>query len=89
MPEVTFSTLVMSLHSSAFFHMGELAGPDGAFAPKNKLLTQHSIDTLTMLKDKTRGNLTPEEKELVSNSLAELKLSFVKIFCEDTAANAG
>jgi len=89
MPEVTFITLVMSLHSSAFFHMGELAGPDGSVAPKNKLLAQHSIDTLTMLQDKTSGNLTREEKELVSNSLAELKLAFVKIFSEEMVANVG
>ena len=87
MPEVTFTTLIMSLESSAFFHMGELASPDGAMAPRNKLLARHSIDTLTMLQDKTKGNLSVEEEELLTNSLSELKLSFVRIFAADASGS--
>lgn len=42
-------------------------------------LAKHTIDTLILLADKTRGNLDPDEQELLTRILYELKMRFVKL----------
>ncbi|BCO08928.1 hypothetical protein GF1_13040 [Desulfolithobacter dissulfuricans] len=79
MPEVSFSTFILSLNTSALFHMGELPHPETGEKAVDLELARHSIDTLRMLQDKTRGNLEEDEKELLDNILYELKLRYVKI----------
>ncbi|WP_456385347.1 DUF1844 domain-containing protein [Desulfolithobacter sp.] len=79
MPEVSFSTFILSLNTSALFHMGELPHPETGEKAVDMELARHSIDTLSMLQDKTRGNLQEDEKELLNNILYELKLRYVKI----------
>jgi len=78
MPEVSFSALVMSLSTSALYHMGEIADPATGKTVKDLILAKHSIDTLNLLRDKTKGNLTDEEKGLLDNVLYDLRLRFVK-----------
>ncbi len=78
MPEVTFSAFVMSLNTSILFHLGELADPETGQIVKNIELARHAIDTLVILEQKTKGNLTEEEAELLKNILYDVKLRFVK-----------
>lgn len=78
MPDVTFTTFFMALNSSVLYHLGELAGPATGKQEKDMLLAKHTIDTMVMLQDKTKGNLTREELELVETSLYDLKMRFVK-----------
>lgn len=78
MPEVTFSTFVMSLNTSILFHLGELADPETGQTVKNSELARHAIDTLVVLEQKTKGNLTEEEAELLKNILYDVKIRFVK-----------
>ncbi|OGQ96616.1 MAG: hypothetical protein A2521_08155 [Deltaproteobacteria bacterium RIFOXYD12_FULL_57_12] len=78
MPEVTFAALIMSLNTAALFHLGEIADPTSGAKNKDLMLAKHTIDTLSMLEEKTRGNLGEEERELLRNVLYELKIRFVK-----------
>ena len=78
--KIDFSTFVLSLSTSALYEMGLVAGPDGDVNPKpNKVLAQQTIDTLEMLREKTRGNLDDAEAKLVDSLLYELRMQFVKI----------
>ena len=79
MPKISFSDFIMSLSTTALFHLGEMAHPETGKPQKNLPLAQHTIDTLTLLEKKTKGNLTTEETGLLSNILYDLKLRFVKV----------
>jgi len=78
LPEVTFTTLIMSLNTSALFHLGEMTDPETGQAGNDLVLAKHTISTLQLLKDKTKGNLTDKEDELIGHVLADLKLRYVK-----------
>ena len=77
LPAVDFHTFVLSLGSSALLHLGELEHPDGGEAQKDLSLAKHTIDILTMLEDKTRGNLTGAEEKLMESLLYDLRLRYV------------
>jgi len=75
---IDFYTFVLSLASSAFVHLGDAPHPDtGQAAPPDLLLAQQTIDIIAMLREKTRGNLTPEEEKFMENLLTDLRLRFV------------
>lgn len=78
LPEVNFSTLVFSLSSSALFHIGEIADPQTGEKKKDLPLAKHTIDTIAMLKEKTRGNLTEEEQKFIDSVLSDLQWRYVK-----------
>jgi hypothetical protein len=78
LPEVNFSTLIFSLSSSALFHCGEIADPQTGEKKKDLPLAKHSIDTIAMLKEKTKGNLTEEEQKFIDSVLSDLRWRYVK-----------
>jgi hypothetical protein len=78
MPEVSFVSLVLSLNTTALYHMGELPHPESGRKVVDLELAKHTIDTLSMLADKTKGNLDGEENELLTRVLYELKMRFIK-----------
>ena len=78
MPEVTFSAFVMSLNTSVLYHLGEIKDPATGASEVNYDLARHAIDTLVMLQEKTRGNLSKEEEEMLKNIVYDVKLRFVK-----------
>jgi hypothetical protein len=76
--QIDFYTFALSLASSAFVHLGDAPHPDtGAPVPPDLALAQQTIDILAMLKDKTKGNLTPEEEKFMEHLLTDLRLRFV------------
>jgi hypothetical protein len=77
LPAVDFHTFVLSLGSSALLHLGELEHPDGGESGKDLPLAKHTIDILTMLETKTRGNLTGAEEKLMESLLYDLRLRYV------------
>ncbi|MGE4559306.1 MAG: DUF1844 domain-containing protein [Desulfobulbus sp.] len=79
MPEVTFASLVLSLNTSALYHMGELPHPETGQRVVDRELAKHTIDTLALLAEKTKGNLDADECELLNRVLYELKMRFVKL----------
>lgn len=78
LPEVNFSTLIMSLSSSALFHLGEIPDPQTGQKQQDLSLAKHTIDTIGMLKEKTQGNLTDEEQKFLESMLTDLRWRFVK-----------
>ena len=79
MPEVTFTAFVMSLNTAALFHFGELNDPETGESQLDLILAKHTIDTLNLLKEKTSGNLTKDEDNLLETVLYDLKLRYVKL----------
>ncbi len=77
LPEVTFSTFILSLASSALVHMGEVPNPDSGNMEKNPLLARHTIDVLSMLEDKIKHGLNEEEARIFRDVLYELRMKFV------------
>ena len=78
LPPASFSFLVTSLATQALAAMGQIPGPDGNAAIQLGH-AKHFIDTLGILSEKTQGNLTPDESEMLTNVLHELRLLFVTV----------
>jgi hypothetical protein len=80
LPPVDFTSLCLSLATSALYHLGVVGDPEtGSPPPAPDLpLARHTIDTLAMLQEKTRGNLDPEEERMLEGLLYELHLRFVE-----------
>ena len=80
LPRVDFSTFVLSLGTSALYHMGFVRDPQGGDpeAGPDLPLARQTIDTLEMLEAKTRGNLEQEEAHLLENLLYELRMRYVE-----------
>jgi len=78
---VDFAGFVLSLATSALYHMGFVGDPErDQPAPAPDLpLARQTIDTLEMLQLKTRGNLDAEESRLLEGVLYELHLRFVDV----------
>jgi hypothetical protein len=78
LPPVDFTTFVLSLGSSALMHLGEMEHPQSAGKPRLDLpLAKHTIDLLSMLQAKTKGNLTSQEDKLLESLLFDLRLRYV------------
>jgi hypothetical protein len=77
-PTMTFSSFVMSLGMQALMALGEMPAPDGAEMPQNKEAAQQSIEILGVIKDKTKGNLEPDESRLLEEVLHNVRMAFVK-----------
>jgi hypothetical protein len=78
MPEVTFNAFILSLNTSALYHLGEIGAPGSGEKTKDLTLAKHAIDTLKLIQEKTAGNLNGEEDELLRNILYDLKLRYVR-----------
>jgi hypothetical protein len=78
LPEVNFTSLIFSLSSSALFHLGEIADPQTGEKKTDFPLAKHAIDTISMLKEKTAGNLDDGEKKFIENVLTDLRWRYVK-----------
>jgi hypothetical protein len=78
LPEANFTSLIFSLSSSALLHFGEIADPQTGEKKEDLPLTKHAIDTIAMLKEKTKGNLTDEEEKFIESLLTDLRWRYVK-----------
>ncbi len=79
MPAVSFISFILSLNTTALFHLGQIAHPETGQKVLDLELARHAIDTLAMLEEKTKGNLDKEEQELIRRVLYELKMRFIKV----------
>jgi hypothetical protein len=77
---LSFTAFVLSLASSAAIHFGDLADPvTGEKAEVVNLEgASQMIEILSLLDEKTRGNLTAEERQVLEQVLYELRLRFVE-----------
>lgn len=75
---IAFSGFVISLVTTAAVHFGDYPDPaTGETKPQNLDGAAQMIDILVMLEEKTRGNLTPQERTLLEQVLYELRLRYV------------
>jgi hypothetical protein len=75
--EANFSTLVLSIGSSAAMALGLAPDPISGSVEKDLERARFNIDLLRMLKDKTKGNLSPEEQKFVESIVTDLQMKFV------------
>jgi len=78
LPEINFSSFLLSLSSSVLLHLGEIEDPQYGVKKKDLALAKQSIDIISLLKEKTKGNLTQEEEKLIEHLLYDLRMRFVK-----------
>ena len=76
--QLDFGTLVFSFATSALINMGAAPDPQTKKTIKNLPVAKQNIDILEILQKKTKGNLSPEENQLMENLLAEVRLRFVE-----------
>ncbi len=76
-PEASFILFVSSLATQALIALGEIENPITRKKERNLAQAKFTIDTLSIIEEKTRGNLTPEEKRYLEGVLYDLKMSFV------------
>ena len=75
--ELNFSTFVLSLTSSAFYHLGDIPDPMTAQKQENLPAVKQTIDILIMLQEKTKNNLDAEEAKLMEQLIYELQIKYV------------
>jgi len=79
LPPPTFEFLVFSLKTQAEMQMGLFTFGEETPEKPNLPAARHAIDLLTMIAEKTRGNLALDEQRLVENALTELRFRFVQV----------
>ena len=75
--QVDFPTFIMSLSSSAFYHLGDMPDPTTGKKELNLPAVQQTIDMLNMLKEKTKNNLKEDESKLLEQLIYELQVKYV------------
>ena len=78
LPEISFINFLFSLSTSALIQLGEIEDPISQKMARNLPLAKQTIDLIGMLKEKTKGNLSPDEEKLMENILYDLRIRYVK-----------
>ncbi len=81
--ELTFSGFVLSLATTAAVHFGDIADPVTGETRPDLESASRIIELLTMLQEKTKGNLIEPEERLIDDLLYELRLRFVQARQQD------
>lgn len=84
-----FAQLVLLLQSGGMQQLGKVASPISGEIERDMELAKVTIDMLTMIEEKTKGNLSGEEEKLLANIISQLKLNYVdEVEKEKTSAEA-
>ena len=87
---LSFIAFVLSLAHTTAVHLGDVPDPvSGAPSPPNLGAASQMIEILALLEQKTRGNLTAEERQLLEQVLFELRLRYVEVSKEKPAGDSG
>ena len=78
LPEINFPSFILSLSSSALLHFGDIPDPVSGTQERNLPMAKQTIDILGVLKEKTQGNLTNDEAQLIDNLLHDLRIKYVE-----------
>lgn len=76
--EITFEKFIASLYMSALLQLG-LAAPQGAQPQVDLVGARQTIDTISLLQEKTKGNLTTAEENMLQNLLYELRMAYLEV----------
>jgi len=77
MDKPNFSHIVITLAQTAYVHLGVIEDPFSKKKDKNLEQAKFAIDTLDILKEKTKGNLTKEEQDLLEDVLYDLHMKYL------------
>ena len=78
-PRISFGSFIISLASTAALHFGDIPDPQTGERHEPDLVAAHQmIDLISLLQEKTKGNLTPDEAKLVDDLLYELRMRYVQ-----------
>lgn len=83
--QASFSTLVMSIGSSAAMSLGLVPHPQTGEHEKDLTIAKFNIDLLNVLQEKTIHNLTKEEDEFLKRLTADLQMKFVELTKEEAS----
>lgn len=78
LPEIDFTSFIFSLSTSALIQLGEIQDPFTQKLVRNLPLAKQTIDLIGMLKEKTKGNLTPGEERVIEYVLYDMRMRYVK-----------
>lgn len=78
LPEINFSTFVISLSTQALMHLGEIADPLSGKIETDVTAAKQMIDILGVLREKTKGNLSSGEERLMEDILFDLRMKYVE-----------
>jgi len=76
--EAQFMQLIIGIQSSAWMMLGKVMNPLTGKIEKNLEGAKASIDTLIMLKEKTKGNLSKTEENFLANTIQQLQLNYIE-----------
>lgn len=76
--EASFSTLILSIGSSAAMALGLAPNPISGKVEKNLNLARFNIDLLRMLREKTRNNLSDDEQKFLESIISDLQIKYVQ-----------
>ncbi len=77
LPPIDFSRFIISLAHEALMFLGEIPHPETNKTVRNLAMAKQTIDIIGMLEEKTKGNLSSAEEQLMKNLLYELRTKFV------------
>jgi hypothetical protein len=77
-PEINFAGFIYSLATTAFYHFGDFPDPATNKTSRNLAAAKQTIDIISMLKEKTEGNIEKDEKKMLDDLLYELRMRYVK-----------
>jgi hypothetical protein len=75
---LTFTSFIMSLSTSALIYLGQVPDPVSGKTITDFVGARQTIDLISLLKEKTKGNLTPDETGFIETILYDLRMLFVK-----------
>jgi hypothetical protein len=78
LPEVTLTTFIFSLSSSALMHLGEIPEPETNRTLIDLPIAKQIIDTLGLLQEKTKGNLDQDEERFLTSVLYDLRMRYIQ-----------
>ena len=78
LPEMNFSTFIISLSTQALMHLGEIKNPFTGNVEPDISLAKQTIDIIGILREKTRGNLDGGEDRLMEEVLYDLRMKYVE-----------
>jgi hypothetical protein len=79
LPAVDFTTFVLSMSHSALLHLGDAPHPLEEKSEVDLPMARQTIDILALLQEKTHGNLTGGEEQMLTQVLYDLRLRFVEV----------
>lgn len=79
LPEADFSGLISMITTQAYYAMGLIGTEQDKERPPDLAVAKYNIDTLGVIQEKTKGNITEEEAKILESALQQLRMIFVQL----------